>query len=95
MNESLSPIKATTFIAKTIEQMSNASSPMTVKKKVEDFDFKNISLSDNSINDDIDIVSDMKFSLWQKQQIDEMNEEKKDNHEEAKPGIAIHDMDNL
>ncbi|KAF0269419.1 hypothetical protein FOG51_03018 [Hanseniaspora uvarum] len=95
MNESLSPIKATTFIAKTIEQMSNASSPMTVKKKVEDFDFKNISLSDNSINDDIDIVSDMKFSLWQKQQIDGMNEEKKDNHEEAKPGIAIHDMDNL
>lgn len=90
-SDSLSPIKATTFIAKTIEQMSNGSSPMSVKKKVEDFDFKNISLSDNSINEDIDIVSDMKFSMWQKQQTDD----DKDAHDEVKPGIAINDLSNL
>lgn len=95
MSQSLSPIKPTSFIAKTIEQMSNASSPMTVKKKVESFDFKNISLSDNSINEDIDIVSDMKFNMWQKQQVDDTNEEKKDTQDEVKLGIAINDMSNL
>ncbi|KAL6931732.1 hypothetical protein ACO0R3_003198 [Hanseniaspora guilliermondii] len=95
MSQSLSPIKPTSFISKTIEQMSNASSPMTVKKKVDGFDLKNISLSDNSINEDIDIVSDMKFNMWQKQQIDDTNKEKKDTQEEVKSGIAINDMSNL
>lgn len=83
MNESLSPIKPTSFIKNSLEKLSNSSSPMNILLPKTNVSTKNTSISNNnttttetsnnnnnnSLNDDVDMAEDIKFDLWQQKQL--------------------------
>ncbi|XBW36669.1 hypothetical protein QEN19_002243 [Hanseniaspora menglaensis] len=105
LNESLSPIKPSNFLEKSAQRMENSFSKINVMSSKSNLKGHLVGMEsmDNSLNDDVDVAEDMKFNLWQTQQLAKLGSNKEPQEtivdlsrkDVSEAGIGVNDTSNF